>query len=204
MGKHLNLMVPMQSQRGVVLFIALIALVAITLASIALIRSVDTANVIAGNFAFKESTIHATDVGTETAAVAMPTLVASDGSIASANKYYPVRQSVNSSGIPASVDWTAVQKTPIPGTGNSVQYVIERMCEPVVNLSTGALINANGPNQSNNTNVSNFCVTTERCTPPSSRNASPICEVGDIYYRVTTRVSGPRGTISVVQSVVTM
>jgi type IV pilus assembly protein PilX len=197
MGKHLNLM-PMRSQRGVVLFIALIALVAITLASIALIRSVDTANVIAGNFAFKESTIHATDVGTETAAEAMPTLVAGDGSIASANKYYPVRQSVNSLGIPA------VQKTSIAGTGNFVQYVVERMCEPVVNLSTGALISATGPNQGNNTNVSDFCVTTERCTPPSSRNASPICEVGDIYYRVTTRVSGPRGTISVVQSVVTM
>lgn len=204
MGKHLNLMVPMRNQRGVVLFIALIALVAITLASIALIRSVDTANVIAGNFAFKESTIHATDVGTETAALAMPTLVANDGSIASANKYYPVRQTVDPMGIPTSVDWTAVPKTSINGTGNSVQYVIERMCEPVVNLLTGALISANGPNQGNNADVLSFCVATERCTPPSSKNASPICEVGDIYYRVTTRVSGSRGTISVVQSVVTM
>ena len=42
-------------QRGVVLFIALIALVAMSLAAVALVRSVDTATIIAGNLAFKQS-----------------------------------------------------------------------------------------------------------------------------------------------------
>jgi Tfp pilus assembly protein PilX len=43
---------PASSQRGVVLLVALIILVALTLAGVALIRSVDTANIIAGNLSF--------------------------------------------------------------------------------------------------------------------------------------------------------
>jgi Tfp pilus assembly protein PilX len=41
------------AQQGVVLLMALIMLVALTLAGIALVRSVDTTNLIAGNLAFK-------------------------------------------------------------------------------------------------------------------------------------------------------
>lgn len=50
-------------QRGVVLLIALIVLVAMTLAGIAMMRSVDTGIIITGNMAFKQTTIHAGDVG---------------------------------------------------------------------------------------------------------------------------------------------
>ena len=55
------------SQRGVVLLIALIMLVAMTLAAIGMMRSVDTGTVIAGNMAFKQATLSATDVGTNAA-----------------------------------------------------------------------------------------------------------------------------------------
>ncbi|MBI1173807.1 MAG: hypothetical protein GC139_00910 [Sideroxydans sp.] len=50
-------------QRGVVLLIALIVLVAMTLAGIGMMRSVDTGIVITGNMAFKQTTVHAGDVG---------------------------------------------------------------------------------------------------------------------------------------------
>lgn len=52
------------SQRGVVLLIALIMLVAMTLAGIGMMRSVDTGSVIAGNLAFKQATLNASDAGT--------------------------------------------------------------------------------------------------------------------------------------------
>jgi Tfp pilus assembly protein PilX len=42
-------------QRGAILFIALIVLVAMSLAGIALMRSVDTNVLIAGNLAFRQS-----------------------------------------------------------------------------------------------------------------------------------------------------
>src|SRR3989304_2733091 len=68
------------SQKGMVLFIALIVLVAMTLAGLALVRSVDTANVIAGNLAFQPSTLQAGDRGVEAAVPALPTILpAGDG-----------------------------------------------------------------------------------------------------------------------------
>src|SRR5262245_19064218 len=48
-------------QHGVVLFIALIVLVAMTMAGIAIMRSVDTGNLISGNVAFKQNTLQAGD-----------------------------------------------------------------------------------------------------------------------------------------------
>ena len=54
-------------QKGAVLFIALIVLVAMSLAGIALIRSVDTTNLIAGNLAFKQGATLGGDWGAEQA-----------------------------------------------------------------------------------------------------------------------------------------
>lgn len=52
-------------QRGVVLFFTLIALLAMSLAAVALIRSVDTGTMIAGNLAFKQSATSSGNAGTE-------------------------------------------------------------------------------------------------------------------------------------------
>ena len=54
-------------QQGVVLVIALIILVAMTLAGIALVRSVDTTNIIAGNIAFQQAAVHSGEAGAEAA-----------------------------------------------------------------------------------------------------------------------------------------
>ncbi len=54
---------PMQRQRGVVLLITLVVLVALRLAGIGMVRSVDTGNIIAGNVAFREATLGAGDAG---------------------------------------------------------------------------------------------------------------------------------------------
>ena len=58
---------PRARQGGVVLMMALIVLVAMTLAGIALVRSVNTSNIIAGNLAFQQAATHAGDTGTEAA-----------------------------------------------------------------------------------------------------------------------------------------
>ena len=50
-----------RAQRGAVLFIALIVLVAMTMASVALVRSVDTATLGAGNIALKQSAAQAAE-----------------------------------------------------------------------------------------------------------------------------------------------
>ena len=51
-------------QRGLALFFALIAMVAIMLAAIVLVRSVDTATLISGNLAFQQNATRSADGGT--------------------------------------------------------------------------------------------------------------------------------------------
>ncbi len=63
-----------RSQRGVVLLIALIMLVAMTLAGIGMMRSVDTGSMIAGNLAFRHATSQASDAGTSTGFNALMTI----------------------------------------------------------------------------------------------------------------------------------
>ena len=68
MSKKLDLSAPMgRRQQGVVLFIALIVLVAMTLAGLAIMRSVDTGNLVSGNVAFRQAALSSGDRGIDTA-----------------------------------------------------------------------------------------------------------------------------------------
>jgi hypothetical protein len=66
-------------ERGVVMFIALLVMVALSLAGIALIRSSDTATVVAGNLAFKQAAASAVDRSIEQAISALFDPVSSPG-----------------------------------------------------------------------------------------------------------------------------
>jgi len=194
------------SQQGMVLFIALIVLVAMTLAGLALVRSVDTANVIAGNLAFKQSTLQAGDLGVEAAVTALPTIIA--GSVdtdltpaaSSTNPnywYYASRRETDTYGVPTqkqagaagaatAIDWTQL---PIAATtaGNSVRIVIDRLCQgppPVTDLLANCFAEAGvGGSGSQKAGASIF-------------TATPT-----VYYRLTARVTGPRNTVSMVQAI---
>src|SRR5258708_39228225 len=52
-------------QHGVVLFVALIAMVVMSLAGVALIRAVDTTGSVAGNLAFREASVPAVSMAVE-------------------------------------------------------------------------------------------------------------------------------------------
>ena len=55
------------SQQGVVLLVALVVLVALTVAGVAMMRSVDTATLVTGNLAFEEVATQAADQGIQAA-----------------------------------------------------------------------------------------------------------------------------------------
>lgn len=192
------------AQKGAVLFIALIVLVAMMLASIALVRSVDTANVIAGNLAFKQATLQAGDFGIEAAATALPTIgAAPDTTILPGPNgtptywYYSTRRDTDVNGVPitreygsggavTAIDWTAI---PVATTvaGNSVQVVIDRLCRgpgPVTDLGAACFHEGSS---GGGTHVIGRTVFTMVTT---------------VYYRITTRVTGPRNTVSMVQAIV--
>ena len=187
-------------QKGVVLFIALIVLVAMTLAGLALVRSVDTSNIIAGNLAFKQSTTQAADVGIEVAVSALPTIIATTlDSVVTGTSYlyYPTRRVHDTKGVPTTKEYdgsaglgTAINWSSVPVAqtvaGNEVKVVIDRLCQgpaPVTDLEGKCF--------------------SEPGIGGGSKKAGAVVFSGTttVYYRVTARVSGPRNTVSIVQAV---
>jgi len=158
-------------QRGAVLFIALIMLVAMSLAGIAMVRSVDTTVVIAGNMAFKQGTLMATDVGVEAASQVVKTKFLADTTQTSDAAQNYTANYDPALGVPAQLTAsTANALANVSATGNTVRYWTERMC-----LATGP-------------------VTVTGCIREEGRD--------EPYFRVTTRVEGPRGTVSITQSTI--
>lgn len=200
-------------QKGVVLFVALIALVVISLAAVALIRSSDTATVISGNLAFKEATTHAADIGVELAFNALPALTAANVDVP--NQYFALMQVTDASGVPSAINWTNV---PCYGNNGStaavsctdqsayrVQYVVDRLCtaaplatEPITVLTSKCVAGqpfsaGGGTGEDINSHT------------PSGGYGVPIAVPTNpptIHYRVTVRVQGPRNTHSVVQATI--
>lgn len=217
-------------QRGVVLILTLIVLVAMTLAAIALVRSVDTGNVVAGNMAFKEGATQAGDAGTEAAIAFLRTGgvggIPIAGDAASYNDipakgYYATAPVVtdfdmtgnshdtnrplvdwdfnNCNGIGAAACKTPCCSTPLnAGADNQVEYFIQRLC------SQAGDANSTGP-----TGTPNNCVTFL-----AQGGQSPVRSLLDYphyrrlalvpieFYRITSRVKGPRNTVSYVETVV--
>lgn len=201
-------------QSGVVLFIVLIVLVAMTLAGIALVRSVDTGNMVAGNLAFKQGATLAGDAGTETAITWLQTVAGTANSYNNqpASGYYATSQDTldmtGSSNDPtrARVDWdfnscsgvtTPACITPAPaisaGAGNTVTFIIHRLCQI-----------AGDPNS-----ASNSCANYKSTSSTSPKKGG--LSYGDDkrfeplpteYYRITSRTMGPRNTVSFVETII--
>ena len=133
-------------QHGVVLFIALIVLVAMTMAGVAIMRSVDTSNLISGNVAFKQSTLQAADSG---AAAAINYLVAQQytGQLDSSTGAYKA-VGYDASNEPDWSDDASWANSVVVGTtnGNKVEYVINRLCQlpGTVNTNNCAKLQATG------------------------------------------------------------
>lgn len=192
-------------QRGASLFIALVTLVILSIAGVALVRSVDTGNLIAGNFAFKNATVHAADVGIEAALTYLNDTVAltpdgnlPDGCTAGACRYYARAQAEGAEGIPIGIDWNHANLASTSVGGYSVRYVIDRLCNPSagvsVALGTNPVADAAAP----------LCYTTPM-DPKSSKKGGIGPGVSstavEVFYRVTVRVTGPRDTVTMLQTI---
>jgi len=188
-----------RDQRGVVLFVALIVLVAMTLAGIALMRSVDTALVVAGNMAFKQSAIAVADRGTQEAVKWLQ-----DTSTSNSTALY---DNIPSSGYSALIppglpepDWfdsdTWTNSFSVNGgtpdaAGNVTRYQIHRQCNATGNPGDAG--------------CGLYFGTSTAASGGSMTVGAPVyIGTPQIYYRVTTRVDGPRETVSIIQTSVLM
>ena len=188
-------------QKGVVLFITLIVLVAMTLAAISLVRSVDTTNVIAGNLSFHQAATHSGDTGIE-AAVAWLESPPSGVDLTTNNPAYPFYSPTRQDpGTSQSWDnfWTSTLSASAAtlatdAAGNTVSYVIDRMC------------NATGPSTAPSSGCSVSVVTATSTAASSSQGAGQrgLQYTSQVYYRITARIAGPRNTVSYVQSIIAL
>jgi type IV pilus assembly protein PilX len=198
-----------QSQQGVVLFIALIILVAMSLAGVALMRRVDTANVIAANLAFRQSSAHAGDMGVEVGRTWLLGISAANQSqlynnapgITDGNGYFADwAQNVdligNTTTTSDDFDWSGANvvsvTSPAPPTGYTVQYVIHRLCS--------AAGDPGGVTCMKNTGTA--AGTAGSTKGAASFGTYAITVPITASYRITVRVTGPRNTISYIQAVV--
>jgi type IV pilus assembly protein PilX len=189
------------AQQGVVLMMALIVLVAMTLAGIALMRSVDTATVIAGNLAFQQAATNSGDIGTETAVAWLE--ANNTGTYLHNNVYaqgYAAQRQDPTLGQSWDSFWTTVlvptgqvvtlaQDTT---TGNTVSYTIQRLCN----------------SQGDPVSIGVDCAVpqTAGSSSGSSKGAGVVALLYNsaIYYRITSRVAGPRRSVSYVQAIVAL
>ncbi|OIQ86355.1 hypothetical protein GALL_317960 [mine drainage metagenome] len=200
-------------QGGVVLLISLIVLVAMTLAAIAMIRSVDTTNVIAGNLAFKQAAAQAGDAGAE---AAISWLEANAGAPLWVNNYLNGYSALRQDPA-ANQSWdqfwtTTIDPSPLTppvsaltcssvgractlptdAAGNTVTYTITRMC-----MTTGDP-SAAGSGCAVSTSAANI--------NSSSQGAGEVVlnYASQNYYRITTRTVGPRNTVTYLQTMIAM
>lgn len=196
-------------QQGLVLFVALIVLVALALATAAMMRSVGSGQVIAGNLAFQQSAVGSSDHGTEAAVAwlednkglssSSSASACSTGSNVlacdqSAHGYLATRSDPASS-LALDSWWTTLAATVPPvslasdAAGNSVSYLIQRMCNAAGDASSGSCAitpSSTECGQSHNVN-----------------GGSTACD-SQVYYRITVKTTGPRNTVSYTQSMVAM
>jgi Tfp pilus assembly protein PilX len=199
-------------QQGVVLFIALIVMVAMSLAAIALIRSVDTTNVLIGNLAFRQSSILPANLAVEQAAAALftdaapvaPTIDPTTD-LAAENYYSTWQGNDDARGIPKPLqtkgDWATfglAKELVDTGSGINIRYVIERMCLAGANgiAATPQYCDMLPPKVATGTTIHDC---DQLNTTPG---AQPGCFALDPipFYRVTVRVDGPQNSTSFLQA----
>ncbi len=194
-------------ERGIVLFVVLIVLVAMSMAAISMFRSTDTGSMIAGNLAFKQSALLSADGAAEKARAWVNGNIALLDNDSAGNGYFATRQDAldlmgtrTPSDSSDDVDWDGTNADaaakaivmPIdPTTGNQVSYVVHRLCE-----SDGSV---NNPAQS--------CAVASMTSTGSTNDVvdysnQPLTSKNAAYFRITARIVGPRQTVTYVQSTI--
>lgn len=198
-------------QEGVALVMALIVLVAMTLAGLSMMRSVDSSALIAGNLAFKQSAAVSADAGVEAAIAWLGANASALGNDDGSNGYSASSQdNLDLTGNASEdtdddLDWkktTLVKQLPVDSAGNQVSYVIHRMCQTAGVLDAATCSTATGAGtvpQGTESIGTLRPMLTYQPLPGGGNNPNTV-QIG--LYRITVRVAGPRSNVSFVQAII--
>lgn len=202
-------------QSGASLVIALVMLVIMSLGAIGLVRSVSTSLMVASNLAFRESAVLSSDAGAQAAINWLtPLVMTADLAVnqVAVGYYASAPDGLDISGMDdahasVAIDWddskckgsaASVCQQPAPAlatndAGNSVRYIIHRLCRTAGNPSSATnncLMHQTG--QTSGLKKSQL----------SYGAASNFTSTASVYYRITVRVRGPRNTTVFTQTLI--
>ena len=204
-----------QRSGGAGLVVALVMLIVMSMSALALVRAVSTGALVAGNFAFRQAAVMAAEAGSEAAIVwltARATLPDLYTDLPNQGYYASLPDGLDISGsAPAgakvAIDWdkdkcnsrsdvicvSASPETTKDAAGQVIQYVMHRLCR-----------SAGSPEDS-----ANSCLLYRESSQVSPKKgqfsygaSSRFKADSAVYYRITTRVRGPRNTTVFVQTLV--
>lgn len=188
-------------QKGLVLFLALIALVAMSLAAAALVRSVDSGVLAAGNLAFKQSAIMSAETGISRAYTyingkndtVLQNSAPTDGYFSTFNGDLDFK---------ATATWSNANSVLVPAdsddlTGNEARYILQRMCR-----TTGLVDSTNCLVGTGNATANSKGGKSEGGGSGGGGYDAATGGSDAVAYRLTVRVVGPRNTVSYLQAFV--
>lgn len=187
-----------KAQRGVALFIALIALVVLMIAAIALVRSTDTAQLIAGNLAVKRDMTHESEAAIQTVVGMFATGALqnekSRWSNVGASNYSASALPSNNNGIPVALITasTASGETAVSDNGVTYRYLIDRMCPTAGDPTLPTSYCMTGASRAD-VAVDAFNVLTNGGTGQPRKNTG-------VVYRISVRVTDARQNQSYFQT----
>jgi Tfp pilus assembly protein PilX len=209
-----------RQQRGISLFVVLIALIIISFAAVTLLRSTGTGTLVSGNLAFQKTALASGDAGSEQA-IAWLVANAASGALFqddAANGYYATTADncdltgTRTAGATADdVNWTGsdpggdcnmdARTATVAGIANgyTVRYVVNRVCN-----STGdpnAVLASDGLSPMVCSRVDAGASDGSTRSGGSYGNL-PLTGESQTYYRITTRIDGPRNTVRYLQAYV--
>ena len=172
-----------RAQQGVTMLIVLMMLSVMLLGGLALTRLTEIGTLASGNASYHEAAMQASEVGINTAYVAVKAITNEDTAIT--GWYWPSAQTKDGNGLP-SPDWSAAPSVTVGQM--TVRYVAERAC------STSPVTNA--PRQ---------CLIKQDPQPPQghTQGEEQLDPMNSRQFRITVRVTGPKGSTTWVQSLVT-
>jgi type IV pilus assembly protein PilX len=175
-----------RAQRGVTMLVVLVLMSVMLLGALAMARMTEVGALAAGNTAYREASLQASEVGLNTVYAQVRAIAATAENDNAAGWYWSTAQAQDANGLP-DVNWNAAPEIAV---GNySVRYVSERLC-------TVATI----------TDPLRDCLVKQIPVPTSARGGTgndKLDPPNSRQYRVTIRVTGPKGTTTFIQSLLT-
>jgi len=200
-------------QTGASLVLALIMLVVMSMAAVAMVRAIGTGLLVAGNFSFRQQALLAADAGSEAAInwltplASLPDLYANQpdsGYYASVPDGLDLTDS-GRAGASILIDWDSNQCNGRVGftcmdaaaalttdaAGNSIRYTIHRLCK----------LPGSPQDAANGCLLFQSASSAQKGAVSYGQSKKFVASPG-VYYRITTRVHGPRNTIVYTQTMV--